>query len=335
MRVSVCIALVYLATGLRRKSHRAQKADTVLPHNACPVMGALVNRGLITLDSTGRATQNQTLIGLMATGNSYPMAAFQALGIAAFVEDDPHQEKRSRDGSVDMDNLYLNYNLWNPETECTGNNEYLADGSGRPCNANIGFQQHGYSTTLRDPTNGQSADARWTEWMERSGVLVYDPTLRPFDRVMKIGEFALNADNSFSGSPLSFYHPSVAGSENEYLACSQWQAVGAWAAFWAAFARSGAVTGRTFMPEEDLRRFFFDADFPADWSAKAWGFKESFMVVRDMQGMGAGEEWTEQIVGILDSLGDEASEEEYYAGMLGALTAVGSRRDDVNKPYPR
>jgi len=349
MRASVCFALVYLASGLRSISKRSQTQDPV-PHIACPVMGALVTRGIMTLDAKGRASQHETMVGLMATGNSAPMAQFQALGIAAFRKGDTHQERRVRDGSMDMHNLYLNYNIWNPETECKGSNiPNLPDG--RPCNANIGFQQHGFSTTLRDPTDGRSARARWSEWMDRRGVLEYDPSLRLTGKVMKIGglgkilkyareegeksgEFALNADNSFPGSPLSFYHPS-ANKTKEYLACSQWQGVGAWAAFWAAFARKAAISGRTFMPEDDLRRFFFDADFPSDWTAKPWGFKESFKVVREMQGMGAGEEWVEQINGILNSVGEDGSEVQYMQGMLGALEFVGSRRDDVHKSFPR
>jgi len=286
------------------------------------------------------------MAGLMFTGNSGPMAQFQSLGIAAFAQDDVHQTRRIRGSQTISDDLHLNYDLWNPETECSGRAN-LNDG--RPCNANIGFQQHGFSTTVRDWTDGSSAKSRWNNWMKRSGVLTYDPSFKLFDKVMKIegmaklleyarlegeksGEFALNGDNSFRGSPLSFYHPSVGGSSNEQKACSQWQAVGAWAAFWAAFAQYTS-DGKGFMAEEDLKRFFFDGKFPSWWTAKPWGFKDTFKVVREMQGMGAGEEWVEQIVNILNTVGEEGSERQYMGGLLGALTHIGSRRDDVHKDF--
>lgn len=353
MKTFVFLALAHMACGVRKTDRESRKQKRSrgdsFPDIACPVMAALVNRGIMTLDSEGRATQHATMVGLMGTGNSAPMAQFQALGIAAFNGSDKHQVKRVRDGSLGMSELHLNYNVWNAKDECAGSNIPNLP-NGRPCNANIGFQQHGFSTTLRDASNGRSARARWNDWMERRGVLVYDPSIKLFGKVMKIdglakllkyareegnkdGEFALNADNSFRGSPLSFYHPSTGGDPNEYLPCSQWQAVGAWAAFWAAFGRYSGQT--SFMPKDDLERFFFDGDFPADWIAKPWGFKESFKVVREMQGMGAGEEWVAQIANILNTFGEEADELQYMQGLLGALTVVGSRKDDINKPFQR
>lgn len=348
MKACACFLLFGLALGLRRSSKKKSSSSNELPKIACPVMAAIVKRGLIQLDSKGRATQQQTLVGLMGTGNSQEMAGFQALGIAAFDENDPHQVKRVRTGAP-QPSLLLNYNTWNPEAECVGSNiPNLPDG--RPCNANIGFQQHGFSTTIRDPTTGRSARNRWKDWMDRKGVLTYDPSIRLFDRVMKIdglgqllkymrvegeksGEFALTADDKFEGSPLQFYHPN-ASSPEQYLPCSQWQAVGAWAAFWAAFARVTSDGKTYFMPKDDLERFFEEADFPKDWSAKPWGFKESFKVVREMKGMGIGDEWVAQIENILNTFGEEASEQSYTQGMLIALTAIGSRIDDVNKPMP-
>jgi len=355
MRVAVGIALVYLATAFRtprRTSHVSEKSnasDMTLPQIACPVMAAIVTRGLVNLDSQGRATQFDTMQALMKIGNSAPMAQFQALGIASFTDKDVHQVKRIRDGSMDMNSLYLNYNIWNAETDCDENRAFLSDG--RPCNANIGFQAHGASTTIRDPTYRPNLFwNRWDEWMEPTGVLVYDSSLHRNGRVMKMrgfaqllkdirlngeqsGEFALNSSNGFSGSNLQYYHPG-ANTRKEYLACGQWQFIGAWGAFWAAFARVGS-NGETFMPEDDLRRFFHQADFPADWRPQPWGWKETFKTVRELQGTGAGEEWVEEIVGVLKAYGEEASELAYTQGMLGAMQTIGARKDDVYKPYPR
>merc|ERR1719188_1365617 len=112
-----------------------------------------------------------------------------------------------------------------------------------------------------------------------------------------------------------------------------WQAGGAWAAFWALFERE--ANGVTYMPESDLRRFFFEAKFPKDWSPRPWGFKETFKVVRALRGTGAGEEWCAIISGILAKVGEEGSERQYGGGLLQALESVGARADDVFKRYPQ
>lgn len=312
---------------------------------ACPVMSALVKRGLLPLDSQGRATQMDTLRGLMATGNSPEMAAFQARGIATFSNNDKHQEYRERTGSYEG-TLYLNYDLWNPLSDCS--NGPIVEGTGRPCNANVGFQQHGYSTTLRDPTDGTSAEARWRQWFEQDGILVNDSsvgqrvmTMNGLGRLLrsaringdKSGEFSLRtAQDRFLDSNLQYYHPS-AGRRIQQLQCSQWQAVGAWAAFWTVWARYGS-DGSSYMTEDDLKGFFLNADFPADWTPQPWGFKEAFKVVRELRGTGAGDEWAEAITGVLRQFGDDATEREYVQGMLQALLTAGARNDDIFKKGP-
>lgn len=322
-----------------------KEACAHLDRIACPVMSALVKRGLLNLDGDGRATQMETFRGLSATGNSPEMASFQAKGIAAFTSDDKHQEYRERTGSYDG-TLYLNYDTWNPMSDCS--NGPTVEGTGRPCNANVGFQQHGYSTTVRDPTDGTSAEARWRQWFEQDGILVNDSsvgqrvmTMNGMGRLLrsiringdKSGEFSLrNAWNLFSGSNLQYYHPS-ADRRVQQLMCSQWQAVGAWAAFWAVWARYGS-DGSSYMTEDDLKGFFLNADFPADWTPQPWGFKESFKVVRELRGTGAGDEWAEAITGILRQFGDDATETEYLHGLLQALTSAGARNDDIFKKGP-
>lgn len=350
MRAFALLLFADVSLALRRSSGKAKEEELFPWSNkaksvACPVMGALVNQGILKLDSKGRVTQQDTLRGLMWTGNSDVMANFQAAGIAAFKDSDQHQEYRERGGNY-SGTLYLNYNTWNPQSECTGSNTRLRDGMA--CNTNIGFQQHGFSTTIRDPTDGSSDRARWSKYMDNiPGVLTNIPGIR--EKVMTIqglgallkeirlngeksGEFGLTDRNEFKGSPLAFYHPS-ANSPNKYHPCSQWQAVGAWAAFWAVWARE--KNGISYMPESDLRRFFFDAKFPRDWTPKAWGFKETFKAVRELKGTGAGEEWVAIISGILASVGEEASELHYGGGLLQALQSVGARADDVYRRYPR
>jgi len=346
IRACALLLLADPSVALRRFSKTEGEAGNLAQAVACPVMGALVNNGVIKLDSKGRASQMDTLKGLMWTGNSDVMSGFQAQGIATFKNNDTHQQYRERAGNFSPTDLYLNYNTWNPLTECTGRNPTLRDGMA--CNVNIGFQQHGFSTKIRDPTDGSSAKSRWERWMERvPGVLTNIPGVR--ERVMTIkglgallkeqrlrgdkhGEFSLTNGNEFKGSPLAFYHP-AANTPDKYTPVSQWQAVGAWAAFWALFERE--TNGVTYMPESDLRRFFFEAKFPTDWSPRPWGFKETFKVVRALRGTGAGEEWCAIISGVLAAIGEEASEREYGGGLLQALEQVGARADDVYKRYPQ
>jgi len=345
IHVFALLLLAEAALALRRSSKK--RADWPWSnkgkHVACPVMGALVNAGKLNLDSQGRATQEETLRSLMWTGNSDIMAGFQAKGIAAFKANDTHQDKRERDGSY-TGTLYLNYNTWNPLSECTGSNPKV---EGFQCNTNIGFQQHGFSTTLRDPTDGSSAKSRWSKWMGLSGVLTNIPGVR--EKVMTIeglgallkearlrgdknGEFGLTSKNQFRGSQLAYYHPS-ANVPAKYLPASEWQALGAWAAFWALFARYEG--GVAYMPESDLNGFFYDAKFPRDFKPYPWGFKETMKTVRELKGTGAGEEWVAVISGVLAQVGENAAERNYGGGMLKALSTIGARDDDVYRSYPR
>jgi len=147
----------------------------------------------------------------------------------------------------------------------------------------------------------------------------------------KSGEFALTANNKFKGSPLAFYHP-AASTPNKYKPVSQWQAIGAWGAFWAIFEKE--ANGVTYMTETDLKRFFFEAKFPKGWSPKPMGFREVFKVIRELRNTGAGDEWAEIITGKLAAIGENSDERQYGGGLLQALEQVGARADDVYKRYP-
>lgn len=344
VRSCVLLLLVDVALPLRRSAHKSDdESSNKAAKIACPVMGALVNQGVIKMDGTDRVSQEDTLKGLMWTGNSEVMAGFQAKGITAFKANDTHQEYRERDGSYEKP-LYLNYNTWNPLFACIGNNPTR---NGLPCNVNVGFQQHGYSTTLRDPTDKSTADVRWSKWMSLPGVLTSMSGVN--EKVMKLegmgkllkearlrgeksGEFSLTANNQLKGSPIAFYHPS-ARTQWKYLGCSQWQAMGAWAAFWALFARK--KNGVEYMPESDLRRFFFHAQFPVGWKPKPWGFRETMKVVRELKGTGAGDVWADVMTGVLAEVGENKPDDHYAAGMLQALEDVGARDDDVFKRFAR
>jgi len=345
-RVCAFLLLADASLALRRNSKKAawpwsNKGEKV----ACPVMAALVNEGVLTLDSKGRATQEDTLRSLMWMGNTPVMSGFQAKGIAAFKDNDTHQAYRERAPGY-KGTLYLNYNTWNPYSECVGGFGNTRDGMA--CNLNIGFQQHGYSTTIRDPTDGSSAKTRWAQWMNLPGVLTNIAGVR--EKVMTIeglgallkaarlngdknGEFALTARNTFAGSQLAFYHP-TAKTPQQYKPCSQWQAIGAWAAFWAVFERRSS-NGVWYMPESDLRRFFFDGKFPKDYSPKPWGFKETMKAVRKLKGTGAGEEWCAAISGVIAQVGEEAPDEHFAGGLLGLLSKFGARADDKFRTAPR
>jgi len=306
-----------------------------------------VNAGVIKLDGQGRATQAQTFMGLRWTGGSEVVASFQAAGIAAFKSNDTHQEKRERQTGYGANELYLNYLTWNPSSSCDG---VHAKAFGQPCNANVGFQQHGFSTTLRDPTDGSTARQRWNRWMNVPGVLKrvslfeHGMTIEGLGVLLneqrlrgdKSGEFSLNAGNEVPGSNLQFYHPS-AKTPMQYLASSQWQALMAWTAFFEVFKRK-SPTGVFYVEKRDMEQLFFKAEFPTSWKPHPWGFREALGHVRALRGTGAGEEWaamTSSMVDKIEAAHGTNADDKYYATVIGqALVAAQALSDDVWRTFP-
>jgi len=315
-------------------------------------MAAIVKRGLVKPDADGRVDQVGILKGLMGIGNSKEMSAFQALGIAGFKAGDPHQQNRIRERFPDPAKG-LNFYNWNPADSCSikGNQPNLE--SGVPCNAVIEYQQHAFSTVIRDPKDGKDIEKRfegyftqrWSNLCITSCVLtkisgVDEPvmTIGGLGRLLKKirldgdknGENSLTKSNKFKNSLQQFFHPS-ATKEDDYTSLAQWQAVGAWSAFFAAFSR---VTGRgeAYMPESDLRRFFLDSDFPADWRARPWGLRETFKVAASLDGSGAGDHWSQNMKASLAKVGGEASETQYQMEIMGYITA--GNLDQVSRSFP-
>jgi hypothetical protein len=313
----------------------------------CPVLAALIKNRIVREDAHGRVSQNMTTYALTQTGNSDMMALFQSKGIAGFGDEDLHQNVRVK-FSQDTDR-HLNYRTMNRQDHCSRGGPPLLP-AGTPCNANIEFQQHGYSTLLRDPQGGATGTERFNTWFEKPGVLVRCRACTGLfgGRVMKLeglgkllsyarsegdlsGEFSLNRDGSFAGSPCERLHPSITHPSN-YTAVSTWQAVTAWSSFWAAFAHE--KNGEVFMPYDDLKTWFVDGDFPRGWVMKPWGFRETFATVAALEGSGAGDAWSAKIRGVLEKFGWEADERTYFYQMIEAIGSIGARDDDLHNTYP-
>lgn len=314
----------------------------------CPVLAALIKTKVVKEDAYGRVSQNATMYALTQTGNSNLMALFQAKGIAGFADDDLHQNVRIK-FSNDTDR-WLNFRTMNRQDRCSRGGPPLLP-AGTPCNANVEFQQHGYSTLLRDPQGGSTGKERFDAWFEKSGVLTRCRACVGFfgGRVMKLeglgkllayargndgdhsGEFSVNPDGSREGSPLADLHPSITHPSN-YSAVSTWQAVTAWSSFWAAFAHE--KNGEVFMTYDDLVTFFVDGDFPHGWVMKPWGFRETFATVAALEGSGAGDDWSALIRGKLDKFGWDADERTYFYQMIDAIGSIGARDDDIHDTYP-
>lgn len=315
-------------------------------------MAAIVKRGLVKPDTYGRVGQVSILKGLMGTGNSKEMSGFQALGIAGFKTDDLHQVNRIREKQLDT-GKHLNFYNWNPADSCTvsGNQPNLK--TGVPCNANIEFQQHAFSTRIRDHTDGKSPQQKFEGYFTKrwsnlcittcvlnpiSGVGELGMTIDGLGRLLKnirldgdkSGENSLTDNNQFKNSLLQFFHPG-ARKKDDYMSLSQWQAVMAWSAFFAAFSRVSG-RGEVYMSESDLRRFFLDSDFPQDWRAQPWGFRETLKVAASLDGSGAGDHWSQKIKASLAQLGGEAEEVKYQMAIMGHITA--GNIDHVHRSFP-
>lgn len=342
LTTSLCVSW-----SLRRQSKRVDGRLDV-ESVGCPVLAALLKNNVVKEDAYGRISQNATTYALTQTGNSDMMALFQSKGIAGFGPDDVHQNVRIK-FSKDTDR-FLNYRTMNRQDNCRRGGPPLLP-AGTPCNANIEFQQHGYSTLLRDPQGGSTGQKRFDNWFEKPGVLTRCRKCNGVfgGRVMKLeglgkllayargmegdhsGEFSVNADGSRDGSPLSRLHPSITHPSN-YSAVSTWQAVTAWSSFWAAFARES--NGEVFMPYDDLKAMFVDGDWPPGWVMKPWGFRETFATVAALEGSGAGDAWSAKIRGVLDKFGRDADERTYFYQMIEAIGSIGAREDDIWNTYP-
>lgn len=350
MAKRLCMALLIAAQLKSVDAARLirQKPQLRTENIACPVIASMVTRGLLIPDSSGRVDQMGLIQGLMGIGNSKQMSGFQALGIAGFKSNDTYEVNRIRQKAPGA--LYFNLYNWNPHDSCFHQAPELS--TKVKCNANTEFQQHAFSTQIRDPKNGGSPQSRFVKYFSRSGVLKTIPgvsgkvmTLDGMAKLLaeirvtgdKNGENSLKGrDNNFRGSLMEFFHPSA---KKDYLALSQWQALGAWGAFFAGFARPPATHGgEAYMKESDLKGMFIDSDFPSDWSSgqpglfRQWGFRETFALVADMDGSGAGDPWTRIVKGWFADIGYSGSEIQYQMAILGAIYA--GNIDNTHRTYP-
>jgi hypothetical protein len=328
--------LFSVAVGLRRNAKRVNvNVDSI----ACPVMASLVTRGIMKPDAVGRVDINETIKGLMATGNSVEGSAFQSLGIVGFEYDDTHQVRRFTGPLRTPSNKYLNLFTMNTVHKCDGRSSKTYNG--RPCNANPQFQQHGYSTWSRDPEYSKDAEKRFRDTFLRRGVL--ESIAGVGEKVMTIasmgkilshartrngeytGEFSLSRYGTRTSSPIAKYHPSVSA-RDQYTPVSQWQALLAWGGFWAAFARE--KNGIAYITESDLRSFFIRGDFPKDWQMKPWGFRTNFEAVVQMKGMGCGDEMISVVEDILREAGPDPSEAVLSQLFIGTVRGFGTFLDD-------
>jgi hypothetical protein len=163
-----CLAFSLLHCASSNRQRRAKRVGDV-ESIGCPVLAALIKNRIVREDAHGRVSQNMTTYALTQTGNSDMMALFQSKGIAGFGDEDLHQNVRVK-FSQDTDR-HLNYRTMNRQDHCSRGGPPLLP-AGTPCNANIEFQQHGYSTLLRDPQGGATGTERFNTWFEKPGVLV-------------------------------------------------------------------------------------------------------------------------------------------------------------------
>jgi len=340
-RIAVGVALIQFSQSLRKV---VSKAAVNVESVACPVLASITNAGFVSEDAMGRVSQNAIIQGLMLTGNTKEMAAFQAKGIAGFAADDKHQNDRTK-FAKDPENRRLNFRTMNVPDACTQGHS-LELPSGHPCNANVAFQQHGFSTLLRDPRGGSTGEERFNTWFEKEGVLTQCDECG--GRVMKLeglgkllkyarvsgdhsGEFSLNPDGTLSGSPLSRLHPSITN-VTKARTVSQWQAVSAWSSFWAAFYHK--ENGQAFMKYDDLKSLFVDGHFPQGWTAKPYGFNETFETVAALDGSEAGDEWCALIKSRLQSMtDDERTEDRLFKEMGLAVGGTGAGLDKIQNHF--
>jgi len=337
---SVFAARHRVAKDLKRDGQQALNVDSV----ACPVLASMMSAGFVKEDEHGRISQDATTVGLMQTGNTDMMAVFQAKGIVGFANDDLHQNIRTK--FSDHTDKWVNYRTMNRQDFCRkGGSPTLPDGT--PCNSNVEFQQHAYSTLLRDPEGGATAQQRFDLWFNKPGVMT---DIRGLGRVMTLqglgtllriarqtgdhsGEFSTNVDGSVQGSPLAFYHPSITDPFN-VAGIATWQAVAAWSSFFVAFGDDAANGYPAHMKQNALMSMFIDGKFPNGWTPKHYGFRETFITAVELKGTGAGDEFVTSCEAMLRKLGREATEREYFFGLGEIINGYGGNDDDIWRSFP-
>jgi len=231
---------------------------------------------------------------------------------------------------------------------------------GKPCNANTQFQQHGFSTTLRDTRyDSQDPDRskRFDFWI---GSELVDPTeaeakLSTTERVLLFdgfarmlakarsgkgdspmlsgdfsGEYSLAADGQWENSGIKKWHPSVT-SPNKYKALATWQPLLAWSGWWHAFSREeGKVR---YFTESDLKAVFMRGEFPESWSQKSWGFQENYETIIALEGKGLGDTWISNVKELMLSW-SFARETRYNVELLKRLLDLGINEDSVHSAWP-
>jgi len=337
---SVFAARHRAAEDLKRHGQQALNVDSV----ACPVLASMMSAGFVQEDRHGRITQDATTAGLMQTGNTDMMAVFQAKGIVGFTKDDLHQNRRTK--FSDESNWWVNFRTMNRQDICwRGGSPTLP--AGTPCNSNVEFQQHGYSTLVRDPEGGATAQQRFNLWFNKPGVMT---NIRGLGRVMTLqglgtllriaretgdhsGEFSVNLDGSLQGSPLAFYYPSITAPGN-VGGISCWQAVLAWSSFFVAFGEDAANGYPAHMKQNVLMSMFIDGKFPSGWTPKHYGFRETFVTAAELKGSGAGDRFVTALEALLRKLGREATEREYFLGLGAMIAGFGANDDDIWRSFP-
>merc|ERR1719323_135949 len=174
---------------------------------------------------------------LMSLGMRADLAGFTA-GAVTFLKNDIHQVYRQ---PFDPNKVfYLNIYTMNPEDSCEKNKGKILP-NGLPCNANPAFQQHGFSTTVRQRGAGGSFEERFKSWFSKAltkpswaseRILTQAGMASVLEKARgpagdKSGETSLNSDNSKAGSNLEFYHPSIKNRtavaiSNQFLAITGW-----------------------------------------------------------------------------------------------------------------
>lgn len=351
LRVGIVSVLAHLVVTARVKQTEiaddlqrdGQDASLHIDQIPCPVLASLVTAGHAPYDGPGRVTQNAILGAVMKTGSTPQMAGFLASGAAGFAADDVHQNHlvKGPDG-----NRVLNVFTLTAQSTCRKNDPELLP-NGAPCYANPEFHQHGYSTMLRDPRGGATPSERFDYWFGKPGVLRRFiglgrvMTIEGLGRLLQYassegdfsGEFASNADGSLSGSRIALYHPSITSSANVSAARS-WQAVTAFASFWAAFAHESSGAYPAHIKLSELQALFRDGSFPQGYQVKQWGFRETLTTVVSLKGSGAGDEWITMMEGVLQNLGNDAEEAQYMMGLLGGMQSFGANVDDFQYFFP-
>jgi len=240
------------------------------------------------------------------------VSGFQTIGIVAFDKDDVRQVTRQQSLFSDwniFNPYWVNLYTMNPMDLC--GNRLFQTRSGFPCNVNVQYQQHAFSTVIRDPSRGGSVSNRYAAVFGQRGVLTRMSgvsgkvmTERGLGNLLAraarsgdfSGEFSLNATGGMSGSKLIKYHPDVANMFDAKV-LFQWQAMFAWGAFFSMLKKE--KNGVAYVLEDDMKPMFFKGQFPPGWKKQSWGWKTVLDLVIKWKGMGFGEEFISRCEEIL------------------------------------